>query len=222
MPPSGDISPNAGLSRQAVHMLVGALALLLRWLSYPQALALAAGLIVFNLLLLPRLPGATRYLYRADERARGFSAGILLYPVSVFLLILAFPMPVAAAMWGALACGDGMAGAVGTRVGRRRLPWNRRKSLEGLLAFTLAAVPAVALLYWWTVPNMSSSPPWWRSERLLSLFGSPDPGTIVLVSLITGSVCAFLETLRLKIDDNLVAPLGGACAMAGLVYVLCG
>lgn len=203
-------------------MLVGALALLLRWLSYPQALTLAAGLTVFNLFLLPNLPGAKRYLYRADERARDFSAGILLYPVSVFLLILAFPMPVAAAMWGALAFGDGMASAVGTRAGGRRLPWNRRKSLAGLLAFALTAVPTVAFLYWWTVPNLSSSPPWWRSERSLSLFGSPAPGTIVLVSLVTGVVCAFLETLRLRIDDNIVAPLGGACVMVGLVYVFCG
>lgn len=203
-------------------MLVGTLALLLRWLSYPQPLTLAASLIVFNLFLLPHLPGARRYLYRADERARGLSTGILLYPVSVFLLIFAFPVPVAAAMWGALAFGDGMASAVGTRSGRRRLPWNRRKTLEGLLAFALTAVPVVAFLYWWTLPNVSSSPPWWRSDRSLSIFGSPGPGTIVLVSLITGVVCAFLETLRLRIDDNIVAPLGGACVMVGLVYVLCG
>ena len=101
------------LSRQSVHMMVGAFTLLLRWLSYPQALACAACAIIFNVFILPRLPGSKSHLYRMDERERGFSMGILMYPVSVFLLIFSFPVPVAAAMWGDLSFGDGMATILG-------------------------------------------------------------------------------------------------------------
>jgi dolichol kinase len=210
------------ISRQAVHMLVALFALLLRWLSYPQALACAVAAIVFNVFILPRLPGSRERLYRAGERESGFSVGILMYPVSVFILILAFPVPVAAAMWGVLSFGDGMATIVGSRVGNRRLPWNRKKTLEGLLAFVLGGLPAAVFLYWWTLPNVASSPPWWRSSAANTLFGALGVGQITAVSLVTVIVCAFLETLETRLDDNLVAPLGGACVMVGLIYAFCG
>jgi dolichol kinase len=211
--------PGTETARQAVHMLVASFALLLRWLSYPQALACAAGLVIFNAFILPRLPGSRRYLYRAEERERGFSVGILAYPVSVFILILVFPVPVAAAMWGVLSFGDGMATLVGSAVGRRHLPWNPKKTLEGMLAFVLGALPPAAFLYWWTLPNVASSPPWWRSPGALDLFGSPGLGAVIAVSLVTAVACAFLETLETRLDDNLVAPLGGACVMVGLACI---
>ena len=60
-------------------------------------------------LLLPRIGG--RRLYRPVDEARGFPPGILLYPLSVLLLTLAFPsrLDIAAAAWGILAFGDGVA-----------------------------------------------------------------------------------------------------------------
>ncbi len=215
-------------SRQALHMMVGGFALLLRWLSYPLALACAMSAVLFNVFVLPRLPGSKRRLYRPEELERGFSTGILMYPVSVFTLILLFPMPVAASLWGVLSFGDGMATLVGMRAGtragarasvRRGLPWNKAKSLEGLTAFFAAAAPAASFLYWWTIPNVSSSPPWWRSPRALELFGSLAPGAIICISLATAAVCAVLETLNLGVDDNLLAPIGGAGFMVGLIYV---
>ena len=68
---------------------------------------------LFNVLALPRL-GGTR-LYRRAEHARGYSAGILLYPLSILLLLLLFPArpDIVAAAWGILAVGDGMAGSSG-------------------------------------------------------------------------------------------------------------
>lgn len=199
-------------------MLVGALALLLRWLTYPQALSCAAGLVAFNVLLLPRLPGSKRFLYRADERERGYSAGILLYPVSVFLLILLFPLPVAASMWGMLSVGDGMATLVGSRVGKRPLPWNPGKTLEGLLGFMAGSAPAAAFLFWWTVPNAGSSPAWWSS--LLDVFQSLNVTGILFITMIASVVSAFIETFKLPVDDNITAPLGGACVMTGMLYAL--
>ena len=99
MESSGDNTQRVETTRQAIHMLVALLAFSLRWLSYPQALALAGALVFFNAFILPRLPGGLRLLYRPEERRRMLPRGIMAYPASVFLLILLFPAPIAAAMW---------------------------------------------------------------------------------------------------------------------------
>ena len=208
-------------TRQIVHMLVAVLALLLRWLTYPQALALAIALILFNAFLLPRLPGSMQYLYRADEREGGFSKGILAYPISVFLLILIFPVPVAAAMWGgALSLGDGAATLFGSRMGKTPLPWNPKKSFEGFLAFILFATPAIAFFYKWTLVNIASSPPWWRSDAIAAPFASPSLLWILALAMITSIACALLESLDTKIGDNLLAPLGGAILLTALIHAI--
>lgn len=209
-------------ARQCVHMLVGLLALALRWLTYPLALAMAVALIAFNLFVLPRLPGNLRYLYRVEERDRRFSIGILMYPISVFLLILIFPTPVAAAMWGTLAFGDGLAGLVGSKFGKWRLPWNKKKSLEGLLAFAIGATLSSAILYFWALPNSVSSPPWWSMQEWLVLLHQADVTGVIIISACAGIVAAFLESLDIGIDDNLLAPLGGACVMVRLLPLFFG
>ncbi|HVZ21627.1 MAG TPA: hypothetical protein VG871_11220, partial [Vicinamibacterales bacterium] len=116
-------------ARQAVHMAMGGFALLLRWLAWWQAAALAAIALAFNLFALPRL---ARGLYRPGDHERGVH-GIVFYPMSVLLLLLLFPRSpaVVAAAWGILAIGDGVATLVGRAVGGRRWPWNREKTLAG-------------------------------------------------------------------------------------------
>ena len=52
-------------ARQIVHMSMGGFALLLRWLTWWQAVALAAGALAFNLFVLPRCAGQ---LYRPGDR----------------------------------------------------------------------------------------------------------------------------------------------------------
>ena len=103
-------------ARQWVHVGSGSFALLLRVLTSWQAAALALFALVFNALVLPRIGG--RRLYRPVDEARGFPLGILLYPLSVLLLVLAFPsrLDIVAAAWGILALGDGAATLVGRRV----------------------------------------------------------------------------------------------------------
>ena len=51
-------------ARQLVHMAMGGFALLLRWLTWWQALALAASALLFNFFVLPLLAGR---LYRAGD-----------------------------------------------------------------------------------------------------------------------------------------------------------
>ena len=86
----------------------------------------------FNLFVLPHVGG--RKLWRQHEVESGASIGIVLYPLAVLLLILVFwqRLEVAAAAWGILAFGDGMASVAGMTLGRRKLPWNPRKSWIGI------------------------------------------------------------------------------------------
>ena len=210
----------AELSRQTVHMSVGLLSLSLRWLTHPQALAGAAGLIVFNSLILPRFQIARRHLYRTDEQPSGFSRGIVTYSISVLLLILIFPVPVAAAMWGALAFGDGLATLVGSQMGKGPLPWNRKKTVSGCVGYVCGATPSMAFLYAWTAPNLVASPKLWGAQATQSLFASPGIMEVMAISFLTAIACALLESLDTPIDDNLLAPLGGAVVMIALTFLL--
>jgi uncharacterized protein (TIGR00297 family) len=109
-------------ARQWVHAGSGLFALLLRVTTWPQAAALAAVALVFNLVMLPRIGG--RRLYRPVDTARGFPLGILLYPFSVLLLTLIFRsrLDIVAAAWAIMAFGDGAATLVGRATTRNAKP----------------------------------------------------------------------------------------------------
>ena len=193
-------------ARQWVHVGSGLFALLLRVLTGWQAAAMAAAALVFNVVLLPRLGG--RRLYRPVDEARGFPLGILLYPLSVLLLTLAFPsrLDIAAAAWGILAFGDGAATLVGryfsatsaiSAVPSGRLPWNRDKTVAGTLAFVVCGSAAGVALAWWVRPAVTPMPP------LMFTIAAP---------LAAAMLAALVETIPVRLDDNISVP-----ATAGLV-----
>ena len=181
-----------------MHVAAGGLAFLLRFLTWPQAAAMAAAAFAFNLFLLPRVGG--RGLWRAHDQRRGSAIGILLYPLAVLALVLVFrnELWMAAALWGVLAFGDGMATLVGLAAGGPRLPWNAGKSWAGSLAFLACAVVAASVLVAWTLglPLGSAFRP-----RILAL-------TVPLALL-----CAIVESAPTTLDDNLTVPLTGALAL---------
>ena len=194
-------------ARQWVHVGSGLFALLLRVLTGRQAAAMAASALVFNLVLLPRLGG--RRLYRPVDEARGFPLGILLYPLSVLLLTLAFPsrLDIAAAAWGILAFGDGAATLVGRWASRLNaensaflclpLPWNREKTVAGTLAFVVCGSAAGVALAWWVRPAVTPMPP------LTFTIAAP---------LAAAMLAALVETIPVRLDDNISVPM-----TAGLV-----
>lgn len=185
-------------ARKLVHVAMGGFALLLRFLSWPQAAAMAAGAFLFNWQVLPRLGG--RALWRDDERTRGYPPGVLIYPLSVLGLVLVFrdDLAKAAACWGVLAAGDGMATLAGRTLGGPRLPWNPRKSVAGLLAFVLSGALASALLMAFTLKLPLQS---WSSPRILAY----------CVPLVV--VCAIIESMPTALDDNFTVPLAGALTL---------
>jgi uncharacterized protein (TIGR00297 family) len=177
------------VARKLVHMAVGGLAFLVRFLGPLWSAACALSAVVFNVLLLPRLGG--RRLWRETETLRGGSWGIVLYPVAVLLLILVFHrrLEVAAAVWGILAFGDGMASITGMALGRRKLPWNPRKSWAGSLAYVLFGTLGAAVLLQWTAPGRYALP------------------FAVAAALATALLAAAVESVPQALDDNISVPL---------------
>ena len=188
--------------RKLVHIAVGGFAFLLRFLTWPQAALMAAGAFAFNFFLLPRIGG--RGLWRATEHERGFPAGILIYPLAVLALVLVFrnDLWMAAAVWGILAFGDGMATLVGMAAGGPRLPWNPDKGWAGSLAFVFFGAALASVLVAWTLRMPITAA---ASARILVL-------TVPLALL-----CALVESAPTTLDDNLTVPLVGAVVLPLLV-----
>jgi uncharacterized protein (TIGR00297 family) len=193
--------------RKVIHIAAGGFALFLRWMTWPEAAAMALAAFLFNWQVLPRLGG--RALWRDLEHGRGYPAGILLYPLSVLALVLAFrdELWMAAAVWGVLAWGDGMASLAGQRLGGPRLPWNARKTWIGFLAFVVCGAAAAAALTVWTLrlPASALGAPW-----------------MVAGILLLALVCAVVESLPTPLDDNVTVPIAGAVVMAALAHVKTG
>jgi uncharacterized protein (TIGR00297 family) len=197
-------SPFSEDGRQIVHMTMGVFALLLRDLPWWLAAVLAGSAIAFNVLVLPQVGG--RRFFRPADVARGYPAGILFYPVAVLLLILVFPdrPDIAAAAWGILAFGDGAATMAGRRIGGAPIPWNREKTFAGSIAFTVAGGSAGALLAWWCRPAVDPPPAAW--------FALVGPGIAALAA-------ALVETIPIRLDDNLSVPAAAAGVLWGLSLV---
>jgi uncharacterized protein (TIGR00297 family) len=191
-------------TRQVVHMAMGVFALLLRFTPWTVAAVLAGAAIAFNIFGLPRMGG--RRLYRPTEVLRGFPLGILLYPISVLLLILLFPsrLDIAASAWGILAFGDGAATMVGQRLGRRPIPWNRDKTVEGTLAFIVVGTAAGAFLSWWCNPIVVPPTFAWYP------FAAPFAAAVV---------AALIESLPIGLDDNISVPFSAAAVLWALSLV---
>jgi uncharacterized protein (TIGR00297 family) len=182
-------------ARQLVHIAMGGFALLLRWLTWWQAIALAGTALLFNLFILPSIASG---LYRpCDDRRRWH--GILFYPLSVLILLVCFPrrLDIAAAAWGILAAGDGLATLVGRAVDGPRWPWNRDKTVAGSTAFVLGGGAAAGFLLWWCGPATE---------------GQNAASFVVLGAVAAAVAAALVETIPVRLDDNLSV----ACT-AGLV-----
>ena len=197
--------------RKAVHVSMGGFALLLRYLTPGQALTCGAIALGFNLLVLHRITGRT--LLRHNERARGFSLGIALYPAAVCVLILVFHrrLELAAATWGLIAFGDGMASVFGTLVRGPRLPWNSGKTWAGFVAFVLWGTAASAFLIRWTQLGALDGPKHWIGSSFLD-----DPTHLLVGCFAAALLAAFAESVPTGVDDNILVPLvGGAALYAG-------
>lgn len=184
----GSLTPTE-LVRKLLHIAAGTVAFSFHYLGPFGAAALALAALAFNVFLLPRVGG--RRLWRQEELAAGRSTAMILYPASVLLLVLVFwsRLEVAAAAWGFLAFGDGMAAIVGRALGRVKLPWNPEKSWAGSLAYGVFGTAGATVLLLWTAP------------------GRYEAGFALAVCGAASLLAAALESLPQGLDDNLGVPL---------------
>ncbi len=192
----------AALPRKCIHMAMGGFALLLRWLGPVEAAACALAAFLFNGMALHRITRAA--LLRGEERERGTSAGILLYPLAILALVIMLPrrLEIVAAAWGLLAFGDGMATIVGLAAGGPALSWNPRKTWSGWLAFVVFGGAAALFFMRWVTP---------RPELPVSVW----IGGCVAAAL----AAAMAETLRTGLDDNVSVPFVGAAVLFAATLV---
>ena len=190
--------------RKAVHIGCGLFALLLRWLPAWGAMLMAVAALLFNALLLPRLTGHA--LERDGERLGGKAWGIIFYALSVLILIAVFHdrLELAAAAWGIMAFGDGLASLVGRLFPRPRLPWNAAKSVAGSAAFVVCGgIGGWALLLF------------------CGREGSAVPGPLAALGmvLVAAVVAGLFESLPAGLDDNLSVPLAAGATLWALALV---
>ena len=184
--------------RQWVHIAFGAAALLLPFLHWYQAATLAAAAVIVNIRLLKTIAGDR--LHRPAERQQAVPAGLVLYPTSILLLLLLFPgrPDIVAGAWGVLAVGDGAATLAGRRYGVRKWPWNPQKTVAGSVVLALAGGMAGSFLCWWCRAVMIPPPYLWFS------LGAPMAAAVV---------AAAIETVPIRLDDNLSVPLSAAAVL---------
>lgn len=184
--------------RQLVHIAAVLAAGALRYLDWTQAAAMALAACAFNILVLPRV---APQILRASDRA-GWS-GVHFYPIAVLALILVFRsrLDIVAAAWAIMAAGDGAATLAGKRWPSRRLPWNAEKTWAGLTAFIVAGIPAAVIAGGWVGLGVGDQP-----ERAVPLW---------LIAVAATVVAALVETIPIRLDDNLSVP-----AAAGATFGL--
>jgi uncharacterized protein (TIGR00297 family) len=213
---------NSELLRKTVHVSMGAFALLLRFLTPGQAALCACVALGFNLFVLHRL--TKRALLRHGEKARGYSLGIALYPAAVLALIVVFRnrLELAAAVWGLIAFGDGMASVFGVTLRGPRLPWNPAKTWTGFAAFVLWGTASSAFLLRFTQYGALDGPKAWIGPSFLAVGEhSPtfEPTCLIVGCLAATLAAAFAESLRTGIDDNVLVPLVGGAALYAATLV---
>jgi uncharacterized protein (TIGR00297 family) len=175
--------------RKIVHISMLAFAFLLPILTWVQAAGCAVLALLFNLFLLPRLAVDFRKSPRQDA-ATGVWTGILLYPLSVLALILLYRhhLHIAAAAWAIMALGDGMASVSGEGLRGAGLPWNPRKTWTGFGGFIVAGTVGAFVLTRWVAPTLPADKVW-------------------IVSAAAAIAGAVVESLPIKLDDNVSVPL---------------
>jgi uncharacterized protein (TIGR00297 family) len=187
--------------RKILHIAMAGFAALLRYLTWPQAAAMALTAIAFNAFILGRL---APQIVRATDR--GARAGLLFYPLAVLLLVLAFPrrLDIVAAAWGIMAFGDGCATLAGTAIGGPALPWNQRKTWSGLIAFIVAGSAGAVALSVFVAPAVTPTPPWWFT---------------LWAPVAAAVVAGLVETLPIEVDDNISVPAAAGGVLAYLAQL---
>ena len=153
-----------------------------------------------------------RQIQRRGEQNQRLSA-VAGYAASVLLTFIAFPgdAELGLTVLAILAFGEGSATLGGLLIGGPKLPWNREKTVAGLLCF-LVVGGAMATVVYWGETNMNR-------EAL------PPKATIFSALVCGGSatvIAAIAESLPSRINDNIRVGVAAAVTVATAHAVVVG
>jgi len=192
--------------RRVWHMAPGLLPILSWAIPHKDPLSITFKWIAVGIIV--GLAGTLLYRYKTVQREdekHGVSA-VAGYAFSVLFTLLLFPAhaELGMAVLVVLAFGDGSATMGGIYFGGGRLPWNRAKSWAGTACFMLIGGPLASLAYW------AESQP--RVEWQ----------TALCCGMVASSMSAIVESLPLKINDNIRVGVTAAICLVGMHAVLIG
>ena len=231
--------------RQLLHIAVALFIIPLRWFGFRYAIGFAIAAFLWNLMVMPRW---FKDSFRPSEKQKGYSTGMLVYPISILVMAVLFPLPIMAAGWAVLSVSDGFATLFGKLLGKKSLPWNKKKTWIGLFSFWISASIFGLLAFLWANPNILESSPFSRqvlyllSRALYLISGLSAPGNffyshsynnhlmvshiiskLFVCSCLSALFAAFIESLPLsKLDDNIIAPISYALFLSvvlGLFWI---
>ena len=171
------------LKRKLFH-LFGVLSLVVPIYIFPYWLNIILFLtaIAVNFLIVKRNPFLLKVFgifIKHLERERNLSKPGIQSLYLLFGVLLSYFLFEKEAVYGivTLAVGDAFSGIVGYYLGKRKLPYNPQKTLEGTLAFFISSFVALSFI------------------------------TRVYEALVVSFISAIVESLPLKLDDNFTLPL---------------
>jgi len=177
--------------RQAVHIALIILAFSLKYLNRLQAAVLLLGLFFITLIIIPKLRVRSIF-YRHSENK--YSQGAVLYFLVLFIIVLIFPLWIAAISWAIMALGDGAATLIGRKFKCRELPWNKKKSYAGSIAFVVFGFAGATLMLKWMLPELMMA-------------------DCAQAAVKTTLIAAVVESLPTKINDNVSVPIASALVL---------
>ncbi len=129
----------------------------------------------------------TKTIYRAEEKLKESAA--IPYVIAVLLTILIFPKVIAVSAILTLAISDPLSAIVGIKWGKRRIV--AHKSLEGSSAFFISCAAIIFLVFLAKTPEVGHFSLW----------------ALLFFSLSSAFFCTVVESLPIRLDDNLTIPL---------------
>ena len=140
--------------RQVFHLVIGLIAIWIlatlgrNWLMAATFFTLIIGMLLINQTMLGRKIGLVeifvRHLERKDVILPGWGSAV--YAAGVLILVTALEnTPQIAAGIFILAVGDSFSTVVG-RKGTHKVPYNKKKTIEGMIAFFVSCLPAYVLI----------------------------------------------------------------------------
>lgn len=204
--------------RKTIHMMPGAVPFALFLCPHPRVLPWDSLLIltVLTAVLTAVYIASKRIVRRPDET--DFYSTCLSYPACILAMLLLFRQhpEFTCVVVVVLGFGDASAYIGGHLFGRRRLPWNPKKTWAGTISFILVAAPLATLAYYLEV-----------NTGALAYWGGGGPLT---VSLGIAALCATAATVTAAVaeswatslTDNLRVGVAASVAVVAAHYLTSG